>query len=476
MNIPLLGISLRKLACAFLLMSLITVMFPFFEGVYSANYIMGTLDTSTWTAANSPYTLTGNVIVNSGATLTIQPGVKVNLDTYQIIVNGILNAQGTTNAKIVFSSTSNHNQKIDFTSTSSTWSDQAGSGCIVDNAVIDDVPIVVENASPRISNNYFVSTANSPVIISGGSPSIVNNVVNLQSYAEIHVNYGSPSISCNTIKGQGQNYGIYTEGTALITNNNITGCYSGIYSIGASNIQQNNIINNVHDAIRSNNSASKILNNVVSNNLCGIGGEGNILGNTIANNNYGLWGPTSLSIITNNNIFSNTENIHLTENSTKLENVNATNNWWGTTDAAAINQTIWDSKNATNLGTVDFIPFLNEPNPSTPLIPVNIPIPTAPPTTYNTPTPTPASTPTPYNMPTSTSTPIPIWTATATPAQTPSSSMLSHLSSSDINNIVVIVLAFALASAIIIIINLKFVRIKQHRIPKKQEHQKPNKK
>ena len=451
-------------------------MFPFFGGVYSANYIVGTIDTSTWTAANSPYTLTGNVIVNNGATLTIQPGVTVNLDTYQIIVNGILNAQGTTNAKIVFSSTSNHNQKIDFTSTSYAWNDQTGSGCIIDTAVIYDVPIVVENASPRISNNYFVNTANSPVIISGGTPSIVNNVLNLQSYAEIHINYGSPSISYNTIKGQGQNYGIYTEGTALIANNNITECYSGIYAIGASTIQQNNIMNNVHDAIRSNNSASKILNNVVANNLCGIGGEGNILGNTIANNNFGLWGPTSISTINNNNIFSNTENIHLTENSTKLTNVNATYNWWGTTDTAAINQTIWDSKNATNLGIVDFIPFLNEPNPSAPLIPITIPIPTAPPTTSNPPTPTPASTPTPYIMPTSTSTPTPIWTPTTTPAQTPSSSMLNHPSSSDINNIVVIVLAFALASSIIIIINLKFVRTKQRRIPTKREHQKPNKK
>jgi len=108
--------------------------------------------------------------------------------------------------------------------------------------VIYDVPIVVENASPRISK-LFRQYANSPVIISGGTPSIVNNVLNLQSYAEIHINYGSPSISYNTIKGQGQNYGIYTEGTALIANNNITECYSGIYAIGASTIQQNNIMN-----------------------------------------------------------------------------------------------------------------------------------------------------------------------------------------------------------------------------------------
>lgn len=231
---------MRKLACAFLVLTFITVGFLFFRGVCAANSISGTIGTSTWTVANSPYTLTGNVIVSSGATLTIQPGVTVNLDRYQIMVNGILNAQGTTDAKIVFSCIGDFNQKIDFTASSSAWSDQSGSGCIIDNAVIYSVPIVVEDASPRISNDYFASASKSPIIISGGAPSLVNNVVNLQSSAEIRVIYGSPLISYNTIKGQGQNYGVYTEGAALIANNNITGCFSGIYAIGASTIQQNN--------------------------------------------------------------------------------------------------------------------------------------------------------------------------------------------------------------------------------------------
>jgi hypothetical protein len=43
---------------------------------------------TTWTQANSPYTLTGIVQVRSGVTLTIQPGVTVNLGTYSLQVNG----------------------------------------------------------------------------------------------------------------------------------------------------------------------------------------------------------------------------------------------------------------------------------------------------------------------------------------------------------------------------------------------------
>lgn len=45
---------------------------------------------TTWTQANSPYTLTGIVQVRSGVTLTIQPGVTVNLGTYSLQVNGTL--------------------------------------------------------------------------------------------------------------------------------------------------------------------------------------------------------------------------------------------------------------------------------------------------------------------------------------------------------------------------------------------------
>ena len=40
------------------------------------------------------------------------------------------------------------------------------------------------------------------------------------------------------------------------------------------------------------------------------------------------------------------------------DNVDATNNWWGITDTQTINQTIYDSKIDTHLGTVTFVPFL----------------------------------------------------------------------------------------------------------------------
>jgi hypothetical protein len=42
------------------------------------------------------------VAVNNGVTLTIEPGVTVNLNSFYIRVNGTLTARGTDNDKISF--------------------------------------------------------------------------------------------------------------------------------------------------------------------------------------------------------------------------------------------------------------------------------------------------------------------------------------------------------------------------------------
>jgi hypothetical protein len=405
---------------------------------------------TTWTRADSPYTLTGDVTINNGVTLTIQSGVTVNFGSYKIYVNGILNAQGTSASKIVFSG--NEYSSIVFTSTSTDWS--GTSGCIVDNAYIFSVSMIVEDSSPKISNNYFTSTYSTLITVSGGSPLISNNVLIFDYNDCIRINSdSSPVISYNVIAGNEKHYGIYTEGTAYISNNNITGCWTGIYAVGASTIQYNNIMGNKNDGIRNENATSTIQNNVLANNNVGISVTGIIRDNTIANNLVaGIWGPLSSSTITQNNIYDNAQNVHLTE----PDDIEAVNNWWGTTDASAINQTIWDHKNdPSNLGTLNFDPYLTAPNPSAPAIPTSIVIP--PPPTIPTPTPSPSPdvTPTPSPSvtptPSSTITPSPTIAPTETPQESP-----GQFDTADITGVVVIVVAILLALVIIVFINKKY--------------------
>jgi len=440
-------LTLGKFAYAILIIVITVGGLLFLEDTRAVTSINGTISANTtWTRADSPYTLTGDVIISSGVTLTVQSGVTVNFGSYKIYVNGILNAQGTSDSKIVFSGNGISNSIV-FTS---------ASGCIVDNAYVSSVSMVVENSSPRISNNYFTSTQSILITVSGGSPSILNNVFTFDSSDCISINVGSaPFISSNLIAGKGQNYGIYTEGNAHISNNNITGCWTGIYAKDASTIQQNNIMNNGNDGIRSENPVSTIQYNVLANNKVGISVTGIIRNNTIANNGVaGIWGPSSSATITQNNIYGNAQNVHLTES----QNITAVYNWWGTTDASAINQTIWDHKNASNLGTLNFIPYLTGPNPSAPSIPPFITIP--PPPTLPTPTPTVTPTPliTPTPTPSVTSTPpSPTLTPspTAAPTETPQESP-GQFNITDIGNIVVIVVAILLALVIIVLINRKY--------------------
>jgi hypothetical protein len=66
-------------------------------------YVSGSITTSTWSAANSPYYIVGQCTVATGNTLTIEPGVKVEAkDDVAIIVEGTLQANGTESDTIRF--------------------------------------------------------------------------------------------------------------------------------------------------------------------------------------------------------------------------------------------------------------------------------------------------------------------------------------------------------------------------------------
>ena len=397
--------------------------------------VNGTINSdTTWTKANSPYNLTGPVTVSPGVTLTIKPGTIVDAGYLNYLqINGTINARGTTKEPINFNGGPPvlvpngldllfgdfGGGDVVFSPTSSSWNQQTQSGSIIENAVIED--LVINGSSPKISASSLLNIdifGGSPEIsnnnimggigVYAGSATISNNIISQQThylwavYAQRYdrnnavifvgdnastlisnnvidlkisqvgsgIGFGTEGFTGNVLVNLSNNtiYGFQGEGTGIavsagtgnvaISDNTIYDCYCGIGVNDTDPIEDGSL------AIE-----TTIQRNLIFNNTYGIdlGYPSTMENNTISNNLIGI--VTSVpSTITYNNIEDNNQSIYLTSSN----NLNATYNWWGSTVDASINQTIYDSKNDSNVGTVNFIPFLNEQNTQAMLSP-NLP-------------------------------------------------------------------------------------------------------
>jgi parallel beta-helix repeat protein len=363
-------------------------------GAQTGTQFNGIIDTdTTWTKTNSPYILTGPVAVAQGVTLTIESGVSVNIGTYSFIVNGTLKAIGDSQDQLSLSS--RYPGGLYFMSSSTSWNEQTGSGCIIENARIDG-DIILRNASIKI-NACTLSSGN---LDCTGSSTIANNSL---SFMEVVINSGAV-FSGNRVSLVGADsraIAIKATGPVTIINNIIVGSTRcGIQAQGAVNSKiSDNHVKGFYEGISANHAS--IERNQVLNNTVGIYAreESVVIDNTISGNTIGLK-VSSATVIQHNNIVDCKQNSIYLDTS---QNVNVTNNWWGTTDTAAIAASIHDLKNDYHLGSANFVPFLTNPNLQAPALP------------------TPNSTPTHSPEPTATlqsSTPFPI--TTQTPTQTPS--------------------------------------------------------
>jgi hypothetical protein len=428
-----------------------------FGTVHAFTNVGGTISSNTtWTKANSPYNLLGPTLVSSGVTLTIDAGATVNLNTYYLQIDGTLRAIGTSTDPVYINSSAVNAGQIKFTASSTSWNEQSGSGCIIENAVINQTVISTTNCSVKISSNTFNDNAdmmheNVAVATSGiGSSTISNNnfvasgleisdsstVSNNVIQGGIGLDAGSPLVSKNTISGGSSYFWIGRSFdrdydtlviycSAHVSGNTIDGdtiisCYESISPVIDGNTMLGLIGDGEYvggsttfDVDLSNNKiaggiAFDVANLTVNHNLIvntdtGVQiGNGELTDNTIAYCTTGVQVNSGCSpTVHGNNI------VNCSQHSLQLTgsgNVYATNNWWGTTDMQAINQSIYDFKYDFNLGTVNFVPFLTKQNPEAPEISY---VPTT--------TPLPTSTPSQSPSPTATSSP-------ATTSPTPTSS------------------------------------------------------
>ncbi len=378
---------------------------------------------TTWTKAGSPYNFTGPVNVNSGTTLTIEPGATVNLNSYYIQIEGTLVTKGSSTEQVSFNTGT-----IKFTKNSDGWNETTASGNIIEKAVLSSVSISGFYTSTKLNNDTItgdVTVGGASIVTSNniiGSVNVAGSTVVLNNIIAGGISSGTdatsekyPIISSNTISGGSgyQQYGISSTGYGLIVDNTVSGCNFGITiftgrtqfggSIGPNAIvERNNITGNTHGI------HLEIYPAMVYGSI-----NPKIISNTISKNTIGVYfdGDSRLVTFKNNNIQGNSNySIYLLGS-----DLDATCNWWGTTDQSLINQSIFDNKRDFNLGKVNFVPYLTEPriealpDPNLPL-----PTPTPSPTPTITPNPTPTQSPT---APTESANPIQLSTVTTDPTQ-----------------------------------------------------------
>lgn len=363
---------------------------------YEMRYSQTINKDTTWTKVQSPINLPGNVLVSEGATLTIDAGVIVNCAKNVIQVNGTLKIQGNNQEKVIFTSTNTQIYSAREQLANINFGDQSVGNVIeyaifhtmawtyynCNNSITIDHVIIQDGATP--SSSGFVSVL--PTIRGSGTAIITNSVFtsgfqlaisstvinNTFSDAGISASHGSFIIANNTITGTKsttQGYGVSIEDfqKAIISDNQISSYAEACIRVydGPALIQRNYLESEPNMAgypffgILVDGSSPIIQNNTITNTGIAI---------CLRDSGVILAKPT----IRNNNIHGNeVSNLFLgyTRSSDDIleyaavSNIDAVNNWWGTTDNRAISQSIRDSKYRSDLGAVTFSPFLTEQNP-----------------------------------------------------------------------------------------------------------------
>jgi hypothetical protein len=405
--------------------------------------VSGTINQdTTWTKEGSPYELTGNITINSGTSLIIEAGTTVNLRTYTIQVFGTLTAKGSSTNNIHFNGFNDPNSyQIIFNQSSTSWNEVTNTGCIIEDSVINVASILIGDASPKINHNTFGGAntrdrVGTVIYVNRGSAIISNNTITPSfKYCAIEIMGGSPNVCNNYITNPYAVYsGIIIDGNnnARVYGNSIVGSETNRFAIGirategSPTIERNKLENNgVGLEINSDTQINVVVrNNTITKNEKGINFGNNFASSSIIKfNNIELgdstWaGPRLVNL---DNGFSGVS-----------YTINAADNWWGTSDADAIRQTIdsaltylgKDNSVASIPATV--IPILTAPNPQAlpegydhpEAIPYPSPYPSLATTQTTTPTNNPSPTQTEYQTSTPTITESPNPPAEQTSTQT----------------------------------------------------------
>lgn len=285
------------------LFSTISALIALSTVTFAQTNVSGPISSNTeWTVSGSPYIVTGNILVETSATLTIDSGVTVQFDSgsYSLQISGALRAIGTSGQMITFTSNTVSPKPgywgyILFNNTSTPYDSSLGTGCIMKYCVVEyaggvttatnDAAIRCDAAFPLIT--YCTIRYN--VVCGIGlfySSTIPRGYV--ISITHCHI-YNSPTLFPFGIEGGGINVGSYGDNLVVISNDTIHGCQSGSNDGGGLSFNNNSgsatISNNVIDsnttsgngggiAIDDHNGPLTISNNIIDSNSAGHAGGG----------------------------------------------------------------------------------------------------------------------------------------------------------------------------------------------------------
>jgi len=252
---------------------------------YCQTYVSGLINSNTtWTVTGNPYIVTGNVLVNTGVTLTVEPGVIVKFNSGKALqIRGILRAIGTSSDKITFTSNlptpaSADWSNILFYDQAQSYDSASGTGCILNHCI-------VEYAGEQIPTSDFAAIKSDVC-----TPYIKNCTVRNNRCNGIYIYNAATNIRIDSCIAENNYGGISGSSSASVAIENCTvyNCNGGFSVSGYTLVT--------------------FINNIVENGFGGVGlSSANIIycfNNKLFNNNYSDFSLFSEYLYASNNYFT----------------------------------------------------------------------------------------------------------------------------------------------------------------------------